>query len=399
MPSSFLTRLLPLLVLWVATFLSPQAFGRFLSPDPLGHAASWDLYSYAGGDPINSVDVTGAGVQDYMRMAPENDDTQGQWVVGQIGASFDAIGNGIANGLTGGVWGEATGIDFDHRNDADWQAVSQVTSAITMMAGLLSPMGEAGAVEEGALGAAGAAEAGGGEIALAETSELVEAGEVSEGEGAAMLNSWEGEGGALAKAGEEDAAAMEEAGAAGAEESGIAAMKSEGEFAASQASESGAISTASGGGATSSGGMPTGASNYGESGGGGMGGSGSASGAQSARLDQYGGPGGGHHIPAKSAFDGAQGYDLNTAPAVPNEELKRLGVNHQKVTGAQQILYRNFAKNGAPLTWDAMEDIETKALIQGGLSDEGTARATVQNAIQQLKDGGVSGPTRIPWGK
>ena len=33
--------------------------GRFLSPDPLGHAASADLYSYAGGDPINHVDPTG----------------------------------------------------------------------------------------------------------------------------------------------------------------------------------------------------------------------------------------------------------------------------------------------------------------------------------------------------
>jgi len=33
--------------------------GRFLSPDPLGHSASWDLYSYADGDPINKADVTG----------------------------------------------------------------------------------------------------------------------------------------------------------------------------------------------------------------------------------------------------------------------------------------------------------------------------------------------------
>ena len=33
--------------------------GRFLSPDPLGHFASMDLYSYASGDPINFVDPTG----------------------------------------------------------------------------------------------------------------------------------------------------------------------------------------------------------------------------------------------------------------------------------------------------------------------------------------------------
>ena len=35
------------------------ATGRFLSPDPLGHSASMDLYSYAGGDPVNGLDPTG----------------------------------------------------------------------------------------------------------------------------------------------------------------------------------------------------------------------------------------------------------------------------------------------------------------------------------------------------
>ena len=33
--------------------------GKFLSPDPLGHAASWDLYSYCNGDPINNYDPDG----------------------------------------------------------------------------------------------------------------------------------------------------------------------------------------------------------------------------------------------------------------------------------------------------------------------------------------------------
>ncbi len=35
--------------------------GRFISPDPFGHAASMDLYSFANGDPINFVDPTGRG--------------------------------------------------------------------------------------------------------------------------------------------------------------------------------------------------------------------------------------------------------------------------------------------------------------------------------------------------
>ena len=37
--------------------------GRFISPDPFGHAASMDLYSFANGDPVNFVDPTGRGAE------------------------------------------------------------------------------------------------------------------------------------------------------------------------------------------------------------------------------------------------------------------------------------------------------------------------------------------------
>lgn len=112
----------------------------------------------------------------------------------------------------------------------------------------------------------------------------------------------------------------------------------------------------------------------------------------------YGGPGGGHHVPAKSAFEGAAGYDPNVAFAIPNAELARLGAQHLKlITPAQQKLYTAFAKTGDPLTWQVMETIETQALISGGMNAD-IARITVQKAIQALKDAGVSGPTRIPWG-
>ncbi len=33
--------------------------GKFLSADPLGHAASMDLYSYCNGDPVNGLDPDG----------------------------------------------------------------------------------------------------------------------------------------------------------------------------------------------------------------------------------------------------------------------------------------------------------------------------------------------------
>jgi RHS repeat-associated protein len=41
-----------------ARYYDPVA-GRFLSPDPLGHSASWDLYSFCGGDPLNRFDPAG----------------------------------------------------------------------------------------------------------------------------------------------------------------------------------------------------------------------------------------------------------------------------------------------------------------------------------------------------
>ena len=100
---------------------------------------------------------------------------------------------------------------------------------------------------------------------------------------------------------------------------------------------------------------------------------------------------------SKERFEGAPGYDPKAALAIPNAEMTRLGVQHLKlVTPAQQRLYTAFAKTGKILTWEAMETIETQALIAGGM-EAGMARATVQKAIQGLKDAGVAGPTRIPW--
>ena len=118
---------------------------------------------------------------------------------------------------------------------------------------------------------------------------------------------------------------------------------------------------------------------------------------QPAALRPYGGPGGGHHIPAKKAFEGAAGYNAKAALAIPIDELERLNVMHSAITGAQKTLYRQFAKTGTKLTWAEVERIETEALVRAGV-DSSVARATVKRAIDSLKDSGVANPTRIPWG-
>jgi hypothetical protein len=119
--------------------------------------------------------------------------------------------------------------------------------------------------------------------------------------------------------------------------------------------------------------------------------------AVSALLQPYNGPGGGHHVPAKAGFRGAQNYSENLAPAIPNEELERLCVDHGLISGAQTRLYKAFAKTGSALTWSSMKAIEVDALEWGGMS-RAKAEATVDEAIARLKAMGVTGPTRIPWG-
>ena len=44
---------------WRGTRYYDARAGRFLSPDPLSHAASWDLYSFARNDPVNFFDPDG----------------------------------------------------------------------------------------------------------------------------------------------------------------------------------------------------------------------------------------------------------------------------------------------------------------------------------------------------
>ena len=105
----------------------------------------------------------------------------------------------------------------------------------------------------------------------------------------------------------------------------------------------------------------------------------------------------GHHVPAQNAFLGEPAYDPDAALAIPKSELAAQGIKHPEITGAQQSLYRAYAKTGKPLTWDAMQSIETQALVKAGMNP-GMAQATVTKAINALKAAGVKGATKIPWG-
>ena len=64
--------------------------GRFLNADPLGHSASMDLYSFAGGDPVNFFDPSGRAVIQSWQQAQQNLITRGGFWnnVGAYGISF-----------------------------------------------------------------------------------------------------------------------------------------------------------------------------------------------------------------------------------------------------------------------------------------------------------------------
>ena len=77
-----------------------------------------------------------------------------------------------------------------------------------------------------------------------------------------------------------------------------------------------------------------------------------------------------------------------------NAELERLGLNHNMITGARASLYTAFAKTEEKLTWESMASIETAALVKAKM-DPGLARATVDRAIEALKEAAL--PDRLEF--
>ena len=83
--------------------------GRFLSADPLGHGASWDLYSFCNGDPLNRFDPTGRfakaaayGLGDVMDKANQ---IGGRYT----GPSYRSMLNGSVASDLGYMFGYAVG--------------------------------------------------------------------------------------------------------------------------------------------------------------------------------------------------------------------------------------------------------------------------------------------------
>ena len=122
-----------------ARYYAPDS-GDFLSPDPLGHSASLDLYSYCNGDPINNYDPDGRDAVDYgngfsaiMMNAPITDPnnppykgSQANFMTqpscdGQCASLVQFLGGGMQNGSYHDI--------TSTRNWVQGQSASTLTSA------------------------------------------------------------------------------------------------------------------------------------------------------------------------------------------------------------------------------------------------------------------------------
>ena len=125
---------------------------------------------------------------------------------------------------------------------------------------------------------------------------------------------------------------------------------------------------------------------------------GSAVNTSSFNLTRYGGPGGGHHIHMKSAYESHPLYNPNEALCLSNEEMLKLGIKHNLVSTAQRKMCGELIKSGKSMTREEMNRISVEALVAGGANRQ-LARDVVAKSQWNLHDKGIRNPTDMPWGK
>jgi RHS repeat-associated protein len=99
-----------------ARYYEPNS-GRFLSADPLGHAASMDLYSYANGDPVNGLDPDGRlgknAIEDVYNGGPGADllNAGGNYLQG-IASNAPNSTLAFSESYVGGIFNEVGGVNL-----------------------------------------------------------------------------------------------------------------------------------------------------------------------------------------------------------------------------------------------------------------------------------------------
>jgi hypothetical protein len=100
----------------------------------------------------------------------------------------------------------------------------------------------------------------------------------------------------------------------------------------------------------------------------------------------------------KSAFKSHPLYDYKKALCLSNEEMARLGINHNLANITQRQLCEGLQKAGKPMTRETLMNISVEALVTAG-ADRRLARDLVARSWWDLRGKGVRMPTDMPWRK
>lgn len=114
-----------------------------------------------------------------------------------------------------------------------------------------------------------------------------------------------------------------------------------------------------------------------------------------ADIGEYGDVGG-HHIHAKSAFNGDINYDPDKGFSISQDYMKSRGWNHADMSTKQRQLFKELYESGRPNTLEEHTRIAKEALKAGGATEE-EANELINKSLQNLEKQGVAKPTRIPW--
>ncbi|RDU23588.1 hypothetical protein DWV06_08795 [Anaerosacchariphilus polymeriproducens] len=99
---------------------------------------------------------------------------------------------------------------------------------------------------------------------------------------------------------------------------------------------------------------------------------------------------------AKAAFKGDINYDPNKGFSISQDFMKNNGLSHSDMTTKQRQLFKELYESGRPNTIEEHTRIAREALEAGGAS-ESQIDELITNSLNNLKEQGVTNPTRIPW--
>ena len=105
---------------------------------------------------------------------------------------------------------------------------------------------------------------------------------------------------------------------------------------------------------------------------------------------------GGHHVHAKAAFKGDPSYDFKKGFSISQDYMKKNGLSHSDMTAKQRQLFKELYESGRPNTLEEHTRIAREALKAGG-ANEIQIDELVGDSLKNLKEQGVTEPTRIPW--